>query len=481
MANYTKILPEIEDAVQVDVEIHVQDISALNEITADFNVDILYTQLWNDQSLSFANYNACKRNITMESKFISNIWTPNTCIINAKRTVIHASPTDNIMVILYENGTIWVNYRMSVKAPCELDLRIFPFDIQSCILRFESYSHNKDEVTLRWMDHAITLMKPLQLPDFDLVCYRTNNETILYPNGYWDQLQVIFTFKRRYGFYILQAYVPTYLTIIVSWVSFCMEPKALPARTTVGVSSLLALTFQFGNILKNLPRVSYIKAMDVWMLGCITFVFCTIVELAIVCFITRCFGGNLKKKITRKRRRRQKQQNDQSQQQLCLRSSSPDPNGICHRSGHSPRTYSLFSPSNLMQQKGKPQNRMISASVFRKSPSPTLSMQNLSHSIHISEARNFDVITPAATEKLLTFEEITCNSNQYSGKRSLLIIDIRPETIDKLSLVCFPLAFTLFNLVYWWYYLLSISEHHIEEMRDEKIPQQFVSGNSGLS
>uniref|UniRef100_A0A1I8ELA4 Uncharacterized protein n=1 Tax=Wuchereria bancrofti TaxID=6293 RepID=A0A1I8ELA4_WUCBA len=435
MENYTKILPEIEDAVQVDVEIHVQDVSALNEITADFNVDILYTQLWNDQSLSFANYNACKRNITMESKFITHIWTPNTCIINAKRTIIHASPTDNIMVILYENGTIWVNYRIT--------------------LRFESYSHNKDEVTLRWMKNAITLMKPVQLPDFDLVCYRTNNETVLYPNGYWDQLQVIFTFKRRYGFYILQAYVPTYLTIIVSWVGFCMEPKALPARTTVGVSSLLALTFQFGNILKNLPRVSYIKAMDVWMLGCITFVFCTIVELAFVCFITRCFDGNLKKKITRKQRQRKKQQIGHSQQ-LCFSSMSPNPNGICHRTDCLSRTYSLFPSANLMhgrKQKGKLQNNtMEEASIFRKLPSPSVSMQNLSNATHISEIRNFDV------DGLFTFKKATY-PNRYSGKRSLLTIDIRPETVDKLSLVCFPLAFTLFNLVYWWYYLFNTLEH----------------------
>lgn len=46
------------------------------------------------------------------------------------------------------------------------------------------------------MDEAITLMKPVQLPDFDLVCYRINNETILYPNGYWDQLQVSISEER---------------------------------------------------------------------------------------------------------------------------------------------------------------------------------------------------------------------------------------------------------------------------------------------
>lgn len=156
---------------------------------------------------------------------------------------------------------------MQVKAPCILDLRSFPFDTQECSLLFESYSYNSEEVKLEWFDVPITLMKRIELPDFDLVGFAADNNTLQYPNGLWDQLNATFVFRRRYGFYILQAYIPTYLTIMVSWVSFCMDPKALPARTTVGVSSLLALTFQFGNILKNLPRVSYIKAMDVWMLG----------------------------------------------------------------------------------------------------------------------------------------------------------------------------------------------------------------------
>ena len=36
------------------------------------------------------------------------------------------------------------------------------------MLRFESYSHNNEEVSLHWMEEPITIMGEMQMPDFDV-------------------------------------------------------------------------------------------------------------------------------------------------------------------------------------------------------------------------------------------------------------------------------------------------------------------------
>ncbi|CAJ0960663.1 unnamed protein product, partial [Mesorhabditis belari] len=287
---YNKLRIPTDEGVRVVVEFWIQSIESINEITNDFEMDIYINEMWMDPALTFEHLNPCKQNFSLSFQIFDQIWTPNSCFINSKIAEIHNSPFRNVFLMLYPNGTVWVNYRTRVKGPCSLDLTMFPLDRQRCSLIYESFNYNNQEVQMRWSTDqagAVKKLVDIVLPDFDLIDIRTDHVVEPYPAGMWDELHVHLTFERRYIWYFMQAYLPTYLTIFISWVSFALGPRAIPARTMLGVNALLAMIFQFGNIMRNLPRVSYIKAIDVWMLASMTFIFASLLELAIVGYMVK--------------------------------------------------------------------------------------------------------------------------------------------------------------------------------------------------
>lgn len=80
---------------------------------------------------------------------VDNIWLPNVCIVNSKGSAIHKSPTPNIFLAIFPNGTVWMNYRVVVESPCEMDFSFFPMDRVMCTTIFESYAFNVGKVRLR--------------------------------------------------------------------------------------------------------------------------------------------------------------------------------------------------------------------------------------------------------------------------------------------------------------------------------------------
>ena len=60
--------------------------------------------------------------------------------------------------------------------------------------------------------------------------------------GAYPCLEIRFELTRDIGYYLIQVYVPTFLIVILSWVSFWINAESSPARVTIGLLTVLPST-----------------------------------------------------------------------------------------------------------------------------------------------------------------------------------------------------------------------------------------------
>ena len=108
----------------------------------------------------------------------------------------------------------------------------------------------------------------------------------------------MFSFKRRSSYFIIQVYLPTIIIVMVTWLSFWISPSAVPARTGICITAILTILTMLGISNSNMPKVSYIKALDLYLFVCFVFVFLSFIAYIIVLNARKrcssCFGGSLK-------------------------------------------------------------------------------------------------------------------------------------------------------------------------------------------
>ena len=91
-----------------------------------------------------------------------------------------------------------------------------------------------------------------------------------------------FSFERRIGYYLIQVYFPNIFVVVLSWIVFWMDKDDMGNRMTLGITSILTIMFLLGSLNGNLPKVSYPKALDWYLLVSFSFVFLTLIECTIV-------------------------------------------------------------------------------------------------------------------------------------------------------------------------------------------------------
>ncbi|KAL7076879.1 hypothetical protein ACQ4LE_003894 [Meloidogyne hapla] len=181
---------------------------------------------------------------------------------------------------------------MTVKAMCPMDLAMFPMDSQTCKLGLESYGYDVDDIDYYWGERRSDGKKPEDavafddffLPQFRRTGYRVTGTHVRTASGEYARLYIEVVLSRNLGFYLMNIIIPSMLIVSISWVSFWLSREASPARVGLGVTTVLTMTTLITTTNNSMPKVSYIKGLDVFLNFCFVMVFASLVEYAVVSY-----------------------------------------------------------------------------------------------------------------------------------------------------------------------------------------------------
>ncbi|GMR47748.1 hypothetical protein PMAYCL1PPCAC_17943, partial [Pristionchus mayeri] len=270
--------------VTVNVSVVVSNVRSVSEITMDYALEIFYREAWRDPRLKYSKKKfKNKTSLSLHESYSNFLWHPDTFVPNAiasknprKQSISHRS-----LLRLNPDGRILFSRRLSLILSCGMDLTLFPFDTQVCKLGIESYGHTADQVSYTWSDGDITALQlnKVSLPDFRIEKAFVTSRVEKYATGDYSRLYVCFVFSRAAGFCFLQLIVPSTAVVITSWVCLWMENETSFQDM---ISIILTITFLLFSYNEVMPRVSYLKAMDVWLGVCFIIVFFSLIKLALL-------------------------------------------------------------------------------------------------------------------------------------------------------------------------------------------------------
>ncbi|KAI4899636.1 hypothetical protein NFI96_014638, partial [Prochilodus magdalenae] len=436
-------------AIPVGVDVQVESLDTISEVDMDFTMTLYLRHYWKDERLSFPS--TTNQSMTFDSRLVKKIWVPDMFFVHSKRSFIHDTTTDNVMLRVYPDGKVLYSVRrglgyvllelggeatwacvlgrmqswliaeglifrarccscvpfarsergVTVTAMCNMDLSHFPLDTQTCSLEIESYAYTDDDLMLYWKkgNDSLKTDDRISLSQFLIQEFHTTTKLAFYSStGWYNRLYINFTLRRHIFFFLLQTYFPATLMVMLSWVSFWIDRRAVPARVPLGITTVLTMSTIITGVNASMPRVSYIKAVDIYLWVSFVFVFLSVIEYAAVNYLS-----TLQERKERKLRER-----------LPCTCGMSHPGQIMMSSSYSEMDAMTTGHYGMPEMNGDKRER---------------------------------ILVQLALDKERGAHSQGGNTRSYNSS-----IWIDTHAIDKYSRVIFPGAYTLFNIIYWSIY-----------------------------
>ncbi|KAJ8985056.1 hypothetical protein NQ317_019739 [Molorchus minor] len=248
LSNYNRLIRPVNnhtETLTVWLSLKLSQLIEMNLKNQIMTTNLWVVQKWNDYKLRWdpEEYGG------VEMLYVpsEHIWLPDIVLFN--------NADGNYEVTLMTKATLSYTGEVIWKPPsiykssCEINVQYFPFDEQSCLMKFGSWTYNGLQVDLKHMD---------QLPvEWDILAVPATRNEEYYPccTEPYSDITFKITMRRKTLFYTVNLIIPcvgiTFLTVLVFYL-----PSDSGEKVTLCVSILLSLTVFFLLLAEIIPPTS---------------------------------------------------------------------------------------------------------------------------------------------------------------------------------------------------------------------------------
>lgn len=268
--------------IKVKVELFLLQIISFNTQSLESNV--LLKLKWVDDRLKWdeSARNLTGRQSTTPLSILvdpTTLWLPDVTISNAldnESTNLLDDYNKNLKAKISHTGEIVWNPKLKIKSSCNLKLRAFPFDVQTCDIKLSTDVSTMQQVELinsnqDWhinLDHF-----------HENNMWRYVNDLVKAKNGIYlggeiySHLDYTVTFQRKATYYIVNIVVPCLIFASVSLVVFVL-PGDSGERLGVSLSVLVSESLFQGLVMNVIPKTTDAIPILTWLLTSLMLIVC---------------------------------------------------------------------------------------------------------------------------------------------------------------------------------------------------------------
>lgn len=289
---YNKLIRPVQNMTQkVEVAFGLAFIQliSVNEKNQIMKSNVWLRLVWNDYQLQWdeADYGG----ISVLRLPPDKVWKPDIVLFNNADGNYEVRYKSNVLI--YPDGEVlWIPPAI-YQSSCTIDVTYFPFDQQTCIMKFGSWTFTGDQVSLSLFNNKnhVDLSDYWKSGTWDIIevpaYLNVHNDTAPQPTE--TDITFYITIRRKTLFYTVNLILPTVLISFLCVLVFYLPAEA-GEKVTLGISILLSLVVFLLLVSKILPPTSLVLPLIAKYL-LFTFIMNTVSILVTVVIINWNFRG----------------------------------------------------------------------------------------------------------------------------------------------------------------------------------------------